>query len=281
MGKATSNSRKLLVALVLLLAALSVDAHAYNDDDDKPQLTDRTAYTVPKGMHKIGVFSVEYGLTDDLQMITWQFWWHILAPNGGLEWRFIKTPLYSMSASITGLYVTTRPLTLIFEDLPIADLGIVPVDLIGTWRLGKESNWSLTWGNELTPVFLAGTFDDEAFQGAVNLTNLQSHATLEWRVSRVVALQLHGRYLVFQNARAATEIETKPDDFTTIRAGAVVKSDIFDFPHAFQLVPQVHLSWETFNLVLGLGYGNYIIPAINFYLPTRGVVPKIDLYWRF
>jgi hypothetical protein len=230
-------------------------------------------------MHKIGMFSVEYGIADGLQMITWPFWWHVLAPSGGLEWRFINTPIYAMSLSATGLYVSSRPLQLIFDTLPTADLGIIPADLIGTWRLGED--WTLSFGNELTTVILSGDYDEDAFQGTAAVTNLQSHATVEWRVSRVVALQIHGRYLVFQTVRANTQVTVEPDDFTTITAAAAGKTDALDFPHAYQIVPGVHLSWETFNLTAGLGYGNFVIPAVNFVLPNRGVVPRLDIYWRF
>lgn len=269
-----------LAASALLCSALFCsDASAHHDDPEHPQRTDGTAYTVPGGMHKIGLFSVEYGFTDDLQMITWPFWWHILAPNFGLEWRFVNTDIFDMSFGATGLYVSTRLLTLIFDTLPIADIIIVPADLAGSFVLHED--WTLTVGGLFTGVQLFGSFNDDDFVGAAAVSNLQAHTTLEWKINPTVALTLHGRYLIFQTTKVASEVDLPIDDFTSIHAAGVATSDIFDFPHAFQIVPGVHLSWETFNLTAGLGWGNYIIPAINFVLPRRGPVPQVDIYWRF
>ena len=54
-----------------------------------------------------------------------------------------------------------------------------------------------------------------------------------------------------------------------------------DFPNAFQIVPSIQFSWETFNLRLGLGHGNIVVPTVNFVLPERTLVPDFAMYWRF
>lgn len=158
-------------------------------------------------------------------------------------------------------------------------MAIIPVDLTGTFVL--HDRWSLSFGSTFTGDYLSGTFDEDDFAGAAAVSNLQLHTTLEWRMSRLVAMQLHARYSVFQTTGAAVEAEVMPDDFTTIRAVAIAESDIFDFLHAFQVVPRFHFPWHKFNLAAGVGYGNPVIPFVNFVLPTRGLVPELDLYWRF
>lgn len=254
-------------------------AAGYHDDASKPQSTDRSAYTVPQGMHKIGLFSIEYGLADGLELITWPVWWQLLSPNAGLEWRFVNTGKFAMSAALSGQYLSTRPWTAFFPDWQPADIGIIPLELLGSWRF--HPSWTWSFGGLLTAVTLSGSFEEEAFQGAAAVTNLQAHTTFEWRLGRVVALQLHGRYLVFQTTKASAQLDLHPDEYTTIRAAAGGKTNVLDFPKAFQLVPGAHFSWETFNLRLGLGFGNYVVPAINFVLPNRSLVPELDLYWRF
>lgn len=40
-------------------------------------------------------------------------------------------------------------------------------------------------------------------------------------------------------------------------------------------------SWQTFNLELGLGYGHFNIPGVNFMINRRTLIPTFDLYWTF
>jgi hypothetical protein len=267
-------------AAALVIATWSDASWAYfGEDTEHPQITDRGAYTVPAGMHKISLFSVEYGLHDQFQMITYPFWWQLFAPNVGLEWQFIRQERWSMSLGLQGMYFSTRPFRWFFPDLPVADAGIIPVDLAASVRLTED--WSMHMGSLLTFVIVSGRLDEDDLQGAAALSNLQQHLTLEWRISRVVALLLHGRYQVAQQTKAGADAELQLDEFTTIRAAALAESDVLDFPNAFQIVPSVQFSWETFNLRLGLGYGNNVIPTVNFVLPKRTLVPDFAMYWRF
>ena len=256
------------------------EADAYfGEDPEHPQVTDRSAYTVPKGMHKISHFSVEYGMIDQLQMVTYPFWWQLFAPNAGLEWQFVRQERWSMSLGVQGMYLSTRPFRWFFPDLPVADAGIIPIDLAASVRL--HDDWSMHMGSLLTFVIVSGRLDEDDLQGAAALSNLQQHLTIEWRLSRVIALLLHGRYQVAQQTKAAADAELQLDEFTTIRAAALAESDVLDFPHAFHVVPSIQFSWETFNLRLGLGYGNIVIPTVNFVLPERTLVPDFAMYWRF
>jgi hypothetical protein len=37
----------------------------------------------------------------------------------------------------------------------------------------------------------------------------------------------------------------------------------------------------VFNLRLGVGYGKYNIPLVNFVVPERTLIPEADLYFLF
>jgi len=276
-----SSSSRLGAAVgpLVALTSLTGSAWAWHDDPEHPQITDQNAYTVPAGMHKLGPFGVEYGLTDEWQLGTSFVAWSFLIPNALVEWRFTETSRFAFSAALGAAYASTRPYTVVFDDWLIADLAIFPAELVGTFRMHEDWTWSV--GAQFTAVFLAGNYNEDDFEGVAAVSNLQAHTTVEWRINRRAALLLHGRYLVFQTARAGATVTLEPDEYTTITASAAGETDLFNFPHAYQIVPAVHLSWETFNLRIGVGYGNNIIPAINFVLPTRSVVPQLDLYWRF
>ncbi|MBW2459313.1 MAG: hypothetical protein JRI68_32775 [Deltaproteobacteria bacterium] len=266
-------------AALWLATTLAGEATAWHDNPDQPQITDQNAYTLPAGQHKLGVLGVDYGIVDEFQIGTSFLAWSLLIPNATAEWRFAETSKFAFSGAVGAAYASTRPYTIAFEDWPVADLGIFPFELIGTFRMHQDWTWSV--GAQFTTVLLSGEYDKNDFEGAAAVSNLQGHSTIEWRVNRRAALLLHGRYLVFQTVRAGATVTLEPDEYTTITASAAGESDLLNFPHAYQIIPAVQLSWDTVNLRLGVGYGNIIIPAINFVLPKRSLVPQLDLYWRF
>lgn len=271
----TSFSSVLGLAVILMVG----EARADHDDPAGPQLTDDTAYTVPEGQLKVGLLTLEYGITDSVQVGTLPLLDLALFPNALVEWRFANESWGAVSVTAGVAYLHTRLLAAFVDDLPLADIFVAPIDLVGTFPV--HDDWSVSVGSAFTGNYLSGTFDDDDFAGAASVSNLQLHSTIEWRMSSLVAMQLHARYLVFQSTGAAAEAEFMPDDFTTVRAAAVAESDVLDFPHAFLVTPRFHFSWRKFNLAAGVGYGNPIIPFVNFVLPDRAVVPELDFYWRW
>ena len=81
-----------------------------------------------------------------------------------------------------------------------------PFELAASYRF--DDRYTLSLAPVWTSVVLRGNLDNDdlkgAGEGAVN--NFQLTATFEWRVSRVTALLLHGRYLVAQTAHAQGDV---------------------------------------------------------------------------
>lgn len=48
----------------------------------------------------------------------------------------------------------------------------------------------------------------------------------------------------------------------------------------WSLSGEVHFTWDHTNLRLGLEYGYYNVPIVNFVAPQRGFLPVIDVYGR-
>ena len=275
-----SRSERLLVASAALLSVVCLGATASGyTDDDKP-ITDDTAYTLPQGKWRLGLFAAEVGLHDRLMASTYHPLWTIGVDNLGLKYKFVDTGRFAFSAASAVTYVTSRILLRDLDpDQAVFDLVVVPVEVTGSARLHRD--WTLSFASVITPVILRGNIDTDAIQGAAAVTNLQLHSTLEWRVSKYVHLLLHGRYLVFQSTKVSATLTAQPDPFTTVVASAAAASNLLDFPHAFSVTPSIQLSFAMFNLRLGLGYGNFNVPAVNFMIPQRFVVPDFDFYWAF
>jgi hypothetical protein len=78
-----------------------------------------------------------------------------------------------------------------------------------------------------------------------------------------------------------TDATLRPDAFTRVEVHGDVAASEFHVGDAFSIVPSLHISWGVFNLRLGLGYGNYNVPLVNFVLPTRTPIPDFDLFFVF
>jgi hypothetical protein len=202
-------------------------------------------------------------------------------PNLHFKWRYYQGSKLSLSARLGYFGFDTKHLETLDEQRTHARLAVVPFDLAGTWRIDKRASMSLdlVW----TGVFIEGTADQETLQGAFQgaATNLQTLYTLELRVSRVTALLLQPRFLSVQVTRLQGNVVLRPDEFTTIEIYGAQRSDELSFRGAYSLTLSALFSWSRFNLRLGLGYGNYNVPGINFMLPERSLFPELDLYFVF
>ena len=89
------------------------------------------------------------------------------------------------------------------------------------------------------------------------------------------------RYLVFQRGTANADVELHPDAYTTVAIHYSGQADGVEFRNAGSLELGAVMSWQTFNLRLGYGYGNYNVPGVNFVTAQKYFFPDFDLFWIF
>lgn len=267
---------RLALAVVVSAASSLAPTSARADHSEEERIIDQTAYTLPKGTFQLGLFRQEWGPIDRLTVGTLALPWLLRFANAHLKWRIIGNDPVSIAASIGAFRFAPEAVK---ESTGDAVLTVVPFDLVGSWRI--DDRWTLSPGLVYTVVTLKGSYDPAQLEGAAAVSNLQLVTTLEYRLTTKTAFVLHGRYLAFQNTSGRVSSTLRPDRFTTVELQAVASTDALDFPVAFSVVPSVVFSWKVFNLRLGVGYGNYSIPAINLVLPKKTLVPDLDFYFRF
>ncbi len=273
----------LLVALLVVGAALVTPAPAAAYHTPTERVTDESAYTLNRRELRIGLWKIEYGLLDSLTVGTYPLIWLFKVANLSAKYEYAFSPRWSVAARLSLARLDLQRLN---EESPPAALYTIPFELWGSHRLGDSV--SLSAGAIFSKVGVSGATEGEAqdgvdnsLEGAAAVTNLQLAGTLEWRLTRVTALQLHGRWLAYQDTTASSTITLHPDEYTTVEVVAAAESDAVDVANAFSVVPSFVFSWQTFRLRLGLGYGNFNVPVINFVVPVRSVIPELDLYWRW
>jgi hypothetical protein len=267
---------KRVVAAAALASVLAVtnDARAYHTEDQR--IVDGTAYTLKKGTFNLGLFKQMWGPWDRLTLGTYLVPWIFRFANLDLKWRFYGDDPLSLSARIGITRFSPKDIANGAGD---AVLAIVPIEGVASYRF--DERWTASAGLLYTSVSLRGSYDPAELEGLAEVNNLQALANLEYRLTRVTAFVLAGRYLAFQNAGGRISTTLSPDAYTKVEVQSVVSTNALDFPGAFSVVPSAVFSWGTFNLRLGVGYGNYSVPLLNFVLPKKTVVPDFDLYFVF
>jgi hypothetical protein len=264
------------------MAASAIDARAFQEPGN--ERVDYTAYTLHGGEFAFGPSKAQFGPTDFLLVGTYVPTWFVFPwlktpiPTGFVK---VRDPFYgavSVSARAGFVYIDASALATEYLDNTGVDasLWVIPVELATSVRFGKVYSQSL----ELTYVSAlanGGENADATINGAGTLSNLTLSTLLEFRLTRVFALTLLGRMLVYQG-RAHVEAEFTEGN-TTVDADLGVRDWNVGFIAC--AVPGVAFSWSHVNLEFGVGYGSWWLPVVQLPLTDPGIVPEANFYVRF
>lgn len=259
--------------------ALSREASAYHTDSE--HITEDTAWTLRGSKNfRLGLYKASVTIADHVELGTYLWPWVARTASAFAKVRFLS--LGPWHWALEGGFF--RLDTAAFDDTgptaPVFTVGTL--DLVNTLELGKGHQIS----NNLigTLVSASGDLAEDTLKGTgrAGLTNLQYLVAYEYRLSRTLALVITGRYQLLQVLAGDTRFTATPDEYTSIEVVAAASDDqVVNFRHAFSIVPALAWSWQSFNLRLGVGYGNFNVPGINFMIERRTPIPELDLYWTF
>lgn len=267
-----------LTVVAAIVAGLSVPGAATAWHDDRQRATDYAAESLGDDEIRLGLWRSGYGFTDWIQVETVLPLWTLRMANaeGKMVLRIDEAWSYAISIGFVAWNL---------QDVPGADieekvtLFSVPIGVTVSWRAG---DFTLSPGVRYVPVWLAGEGDaDSSDLDALGAyTTLSAQLALEWRLTRSFALVLEGRLLLAEAIVANGSSTTRIDDDTTV---VVHGSGEVDLDQDFRGYATLSGFWSCahFNLRLGLGYGNPVIPALGTFLPSPIPVPEFDLFWRF
>ena len=272
----------LLSVVVGVSLTLSVSlASAYQERGG--ERLNNTAYTLPAWELSLGLWRAQVGVLDEVLLGTYVPTWftypflQTTVPTGFVKVRdwFHADVAVSLRAGFVFFSGDTLAQKLLDDANVQAGMAVFPIGVATSWRANRWFSQSL----EASYVFAAagGESDGRAkLEGGMATENVTLTSLSEWRVSRVVALTLLGRFLAYRgNARLEGTIEED---------GSEIEVDVggrFENTVAFSVVPGVSLSFEYVNLELGIGYGNWWLPIVEMPLPGRTLVPEFDIYVRF
>jgi len=276
------SKRRHLWGLLALLSALAASRTAQAYHSDRKRDVAGTAFLLHQREWQIGPFRADYGALDKLQVGTYVAPWVFVIPNVQLKMLVFQNERWAVSIR-PGLYYADL-------SLPRKLYGIGPDNTdLKLWLIPLEAYVSvvliprlvLTVGGVYTAATGSGRYDPEDFDGTAAASNVQVGLSLEWRVNRIVALTLQGRYIAYQDAQGVGTVSLVVDDATSADVTAQGTPNAASASNGFSVALSALFSWRYFNLRAGAGYGNYNVPGLNLVIPKRHPFPVFDMFWRF
>ncbi len=261
-------------------------AHAYHTEKDRR--TDFTAFTLQGGQVRLGLFQTEYGITDRLMVGTYTLPWFAFIvvdgfmPSAYVKWNFLRVGPFAMSGRLTYFLADFDSIDL----GDVADEGAFKLnEFVGTlgasyilndsWQINAEALWVQSFVSATATQSDVG--ETEAF-GAGAQNNLQFSGGFEWRLSRVTALTFVARWAPIVTDTKVTATVPVDEATTADVEGQLLTSEA---SNAWLVQPGVALSWATFNLQVGVGYGDLFLPGMRLVAPQKTIVPDLGIFFRF
>jgi hypothetical protein len=277
---ARSKGSWLCAALVAaLMLARSGVAAAYHSDDE--HITDDTAWTLkgPKNW-RLGLYKASVTIADRLVVGTYLWPWLARTPSAFAKLRFLSLGPTQWATEVGFFRLDTQSFDGTGADAPVFTVGSLA--LVDSIEINRQHQISTKLIG--TAVRVTGQLADDTLRGngSAALTNLQLLLAYEWRLSSSLAFVVTGRYQLLQVLAGETRFRATPDEYTSVDVALAASDDhVVNYSYAFSIVPALAMSWQTFNLRLGVGYGNFNIPGVNFMINRRTPIPELDLYWTF
>tara|TARA_R110002073_G_scaffold241497_6_gene403528 strand:+ start:55374 stop:56228 length:855 start_codon:yes stop_codon:yes gene_type:complete len=262
---------------LFLIALLVAPTSAHAEHSASERITDDSPYTLRPGEHRIGLTSIDYGLhghplLDMMDIGTNPWLWAanlggLRSINLRLKYEFYQDDILSLSIRSAYYQIGSGK----------TRLRYIPIELYAGIKATR--NLTVAAGYRRTQLSVKGGLElTEEYQatGNVGFTVAQVRAMAEYRLSRRTALIMRGELQQYQRLRIEAAGERDDDS-----AGVFVDKNLLPEEVAFNVSAVVAWSWDSFNLELGLQYGNPTIPGANAIVPQRTLLPSASMYWRF
>lgn len=270
----------LVRSIALATAAMFATAPRSARADER--ITDDTPYVLASGDLRVGLWKLEYGVpkvrgleigTLTLPYLAWAF--KVKSGNAHVKYQLVAGALTSFAASIGATYADLSGIGV------AARVSIVPIQLLISRRFGDRLTFGLA--SMYTVIGGEGTYNaDEASElgGAVAIDNLQSWFSIIARLSRGWSLYFEARAVSSVGAGASGAVHRAIDDRTAVDIQVTGNASIDELRGGSSTMVAQY-SGHHFRLRLGVGYGNYNLPLLNFVVPIATPYPVFDAYWVF
>ena len=256
------------------------------------RLLDMTAYTVPRGTWRLGVFNLDYGLGEHTSVGVKPAYL-LLGPNIKAKSTILSRPRIGLSIEAGALNIYNAWLsTIVSSDDSTLAMRVVPATARLSWKASER--WSLHTGLTRTNTTISGELTgdqltallDAVIGSSIDLSSAlgsdtlyanaqgrvtlgQSNLAIEWRRSEKSSFVLESNSYVFVSGLVVGTVSTA-NDTSSVGTGAAAAFELAltSFPTASSIA--WHRHWTRANLRVGL--------PLSLRNPLSYIQP-LSLYW--
>jgi hypothetical protein len=242
--------------------------------------TDFTAYTQPRGRLAAGPLKIEHGIIDEVMVGTFvppwfAFpWLKVPVPNLYLKLRTTWWDPVTFSLRGSLAYIDAKAIAQLADEQANGSAVSITADLTASWRI--DARYSVSLGLDYAHLQATGQTTSEAtsVEGASVANTYSVRAFGEWRLTRVFALTLLFRYLVYQSPIRAS-VDSRSRTITT--SGDLSAETTME--RRWTVVPGVSFAWPRWELSAGVGYGLFYLPVLG--LASSKALPDVEFAFAF
>lgn len=266
------------LALVATLALPTAQAR----HTDTTRVTDYSAYTLDQWEWRLGPFRNEVGVFDGVHIGIMPIYSLIRLSNFQVKWRAWQNAQWAVALRLGLIRFDSSEFR---EPEPGQDplvATVFPVDVVASYRAAR-STWS--FGISGNPVDASGSLNlDEAEGSAAGAYSSASlFGSWEWRWTETLAIVTETRLKLTERFTGDVVTTTRFEDGSSLEVHGLANAEVEGAKA--QATVSAYWSFNTFNLRLGGGYGNWVIPGTTIFVPEwafgRTFVAELDMYWRF
>lgn len=255
-----------------LLTALGVEARAQQLDNPR---TDYTAYTRPGGRMAAGPLKVELGLIDEITIGTYPLpwlafpWLKVPVPTGYLKVRSPWEGPLTVAARGGVAYIGAKAVAELADDTADASALSTVGELDISYLINQQFSASLGFDYAYLGAVGSGS-GTASVEGATTSHTYSARLLGEYRFSRVFAMTLLLRYLMYQSP-----LDTESSvESTSLSVNANLSAES-TMQKRFTALPGVSFVWERWEVSGAVGYGVFYLPILG--LASAKSWPAFDL----
>lgn len=272
----------LAACAVCLGFASPVDAAELDNPSLENPRTDYTAYTRPRGRMAVGPLKIEHGIIDEIMVGTfvppWLAFPWLTAPVPNVYAKLRTSWWDPVTLSLRGslAYVSSKVIAELADEPTNGSAISTTADFDASFRI--DDRWAVSLGFDYANVHAVGDTSAEttSIEGASTVHTYSARAFGEWRLTRVFALSLLLRYLIYQSPVHVHG--TSQTNSGSVSSDLSAESAI---ENPFTIVPGVSFVWDRWELSGGIGYGVIYLPVLGLASAKAWPVVELGFAYRF
>jgi hypothetical protein len=266
-----------LFALFVLLAWTPCARAEAPSWDEWP--VERNAQLLQGGEVRLGLFGLDIGLHDRLQLGTLWPTWLLLAPNAHAKLLIVDRDAVNFGLESSLFFVNLAYLRRLGLDDVRGQLFVWSAELMLDTRLSKRVLFGL--GGSYSMTHITSDYNQQSYAGTGAYDSLFARGHLTMRAARRWWLIVEGDWILHQLSGAIANVDMRVSEDVELTGRVRAVTPPLEPWRAYAVTVTNEVRSGPFGLRIGVGYGTFILPRVRIVVPRLIPYVTFDAFIRF